>query len=65
MRQGDIGLLKNYTLQFKKSMADQVNLTPNPAGNTVLHHAVVMDFETGTQLVDIDDEDNNDIRIIK
>ena len=46
-------------------MADQINLSPDPAGNTVLHHAIAMDFEAGVLFVDIDDEENNDVKVIK
>jgi len=65
MRMGDLSLLRNYALQFKKSLASQINLRPEPAGNTVLHHALLMDFETGTQLIDLDDSDQNDMKLIK
>ena len=46
-------------------MASSVNLRPEPAGNTVLHHALLMDFETGHQMIDLDESDQNDMKVIK
>jgi len=61
----DLPLLRNYVDQFNKSLTQQINYVPEAGGDTVLHHAVLMDYDQRRSAIDPGEEGQYEFRTIK
>lgn len=65
MALADLPLLRNYVNQFTKSLGAQVNFLPDSGGDTILHLALLMDYDVGRPAIDPDDPEQYELRTIR
>lgn len=68
IKNGNITLLNNFVSQFGKSMTSrsgQINYQSESTGNTILHLALLLDYEKKQIPIDLELEENNEPKTIK